>query len=275
MNHPFPAQAAKLADLALDALGPDRAGGERGDALASPVASACVALARRQWAAVLGNLTPDHGGAVFSKYLERSAALGAKHLPGPWLRALGVARCDLACSASKEALRGLLADVALPALEVAFGGDCDEARAVALAHFAERLVACADWEPFRAGAVAADLADLDATLEALFRKLDDDWYVRKPSKAARVGERLGAAALRLMVATVARMPRDLYGAHLELFVSKRLPGQEKRAKFPTSKAPLLVVFHSIRLIFGRAIISRNGFEAWVLFLERARVERSR
>ncbi|KAH8047942.1 hypothetical protein JL720_15964 [Aureococcus anophagefferens] len=38
----------------------------------------------------------------------------------------------------------------------------------------------------------------------------------------------------------------------------------KRAKFPTSKAPISAVFHSFRLIFGRAIISRNGLEAWML-----------
>ena len=52
-------------------------------------------------------------------------------------------------------------------------------------------------------------------------------------------------------------------------------GQEKRAKFPTSKAPLSAVFHSFWLIFGRAIISRNGLEAWMLFPERARAEHSR
>ena len=52
-------------------------------------------------------------------------------------------------------------------------------------------------------------------------------------------------------------------------------GQDKRAKFPTSKAPFSAVFHSFRLIFGRAIISRNGLEAWMLFPERARAERSR
>ena len=47
----------------------------------------------------------------------------------------------------------------------------------------------------------------------------------------------------------------------------RLPGagQDKRAKFPTSKAPISAVFHSFRLIFGRAIISRNDLEAWMLF----------
>ena len=52
-------------------------------------------------------------------------------------------------------------------------------------------------------------------------------------------------------------------------------GQDKRAKFPTSKAPISAVFHSFRLIFGRAIISRSGLEAWMFFLERARAEHSR
>jgi len=48
------------------------------------------------------------------------------------------------------------------------------------------------------------------------------------------------------------------------------PGQEKGAKFPTSKALISVVFHSFWLIFGRAIIPRSALEAWMLFLERAR-----
>ena len=55
----------------------------------------------------------------------------------------------------------------------------------------------------------------------------------------------------------------------------RGPGQDKSAKFPTSKAPSSAGFHSFRLIFGRAIISRNGLEAWMLFPERARAEHSR
>ena len=50
---------------------------------------------------------------------------------------------------------------------------------------------------------------------------------------------------------------------------------EKRAKFPTSKAPLSAIFHSFRLIFGRAIISRSAFDAWMLFPERSRAEHSR
>ena len=52
-------------------------------------------------------------------------------------------------------------------------------------------------------------------------------------------------------------------------------GQDKRAKFPTSKPHISAVFHSFRLIFGRAIISPNTLEAWMLFPERARAEHSR
>jgi len=53
------------------------------------------------------------------------------------------------------------------------------------------------------------------------------------------------------------------------------PGQHKRATCPTSKAPISAVFHSFRLILGRAIVSRNGLEAWMPFLERASAEHSR
>ena len=52
-------------------------------------------------------------------------------------------------------------------------------------------------------------------------------------------------------------------------------GQDKSATCPTSKAPSSAVFHSFRLSFGRAIISRTGLEAWMLFPERARAEHSR
>ena len=55
---------------------------------------------------------------------------------------------------------------------------------------------------------------------------------------------------------------------------RREPGQEKSAKFPTLEAHISVVFHSFRLIFGRAIISRSGLDAWMLFPERARAEHS-
>ena len=68
--------------------------------------------------------------------------------------------------------------------------------------------------------------------------------------------------------------------YLTGFVDKRTiekyePGQQKRAKFPTSKAHISAVFHSFWLIFGQAIISRNGLEARMLFPERERAEHSR
>ena len=58
-------------------------------------------------------------------------------------------------------------------------------------------------------------------------------------------------------------------------VRERVPGQEKRATCPTSKAPLSAVFHSFWPIFGRAIFSWNGLDAWMLFSERARAAHSR
>ena len=51
--------------------------------------------------------------------------------------------------------------------------------------------------------------------------------------------------------------------------------QGSKRERPTSKAHISAVFHSFRLIFGRAIISRNGLEAWMLLSERARAEHSR
>jgi len=64
---------------------------------------------------------------------------------------------------------------------------------------------------------------------------------------------------------------DLVGAFATRAALERAPfawsqsGQQKGAKFPTSKAHISAGFHSFRLIFGRAIISRNGLEAWMLF----------
>ena len=65
------------------------------------------------------------------------------------------------------------------------------------------------------------------------------------------------------------------GVARDFHLAKRHSGQQKRAKFPTSKAPISAIFHSFRLIFGRAIISWNGLEAWMLFPGRSRAEHSR
>ena len=82
-------------------------------------------------------------------------------------------------------------------------------------------------------------------------------------------------SLELQIAALyGEVDRCLEGAGLPAVAPAWTAGQEKRAKFPTSKAPISAVFHSFRLIFGRAIISRNGLEAWMLFPERARAEHS-
>jgi len=53
------------------------------------------------------------------------------------------------------------------------------------------------------------------------------------------------------------------------------PAREKSARFPSSKAPLSAVVRSFRPMFGRAIISRRGLDAWMRVPERARAARSR
>ena len=88
---------------------------------------------------------------------------------------------------------------------------------------------------------------------------------------------LGAEAVesRSAIDVFLRDPLPGVASKENLPAKGKRPGQHKRAKFPTSKAPISAFFHSFRLIFGRAIISRNGLEAWMLFLERARAEHSR
>ena len=49
-----------------------------------------------------------------------------------------------------------------------------------------------------------------------------------------------------------------------------IPARDKGATCPPSKAPIPAVFHSFRLMCGRAILSRNGLDAWMLFLRNAR-----
>ena len=77
-------------------------------------------------------------------------------------------------------------------------------------------------------------------------------------------------AMPLDAAMGTRIPRDrrwvLDGRrNVADYDAMSLPGQHKRAKFPTSKAHISAVLHSFWLIFGRVIIPRNGLEAWMLF----------
>ena len=95
---------------------------------------------------------------------------------------------------------------------------------------------------------------------ATWRSAPPGWRAAHGALVARLAALVGDARDRASV-------RDL--------VPWLLAGQDKRAKFPTSKARISAVFRSFRLIFGRAIISWNGLEAWMLFPEHARAEHSR
>ena len=82
--------------------------------------------------------------------------------------------------------------------------------------------------------------------------------------ARRAAAEVGRRVRRVDVQRGAAPGRDGRGDRAARAVvgrAEQAPGQDKRAKFPTSKAPFSVVFRSFRLIFGRAIISRNGLEA--------------
>ena len=96
-----------------------------------------------------------------------------------------------------------------------------------------------------------------------------DHYMASPSSATAA-----LACMQEIQAQCFRLGIPLVTRHREVAPNQYESGQHKRAKFPTSKAPISAVFHSFRLIFGRAIISRNGLEAWMLFPERARAEHS-
>ena len=98
-----------------------------------------------------------------------------------------------------------------------------------------------------------DLRDAREATEATPRRNPDAPDRGGASAVPRMTTR-GAAARPPSAAAAAAAPEPRYRG-----VSAT--GQHKRAKFPTSKAPISAVFHSFWLIFGRAIISRNGLEA--------------
>jgi len=108
-------------------------------------------------------------------------------------------------------------------------------------------------------------ADLSLGEDARFLRSADPRVVRYHRDAS-------ASCLHVQHGENATKSVALESAGPDFLAASPLAGQEKRAKFPTSKAPISADFHSFRLIFGRAIISRNGLEAWMLFLERARAE---
>ena len=67
-------------------------------------------------------------------------------------------------------------------------------------------------------------------------------------------------------------------SHAQVFYRVRacfVRGRKRVRRWPTSKAPISVVFHSFWLIFGRVVVSRNGLEALMFFLECARAKHPR
>ena len=109
--------------------------------------------------------------------------------------------------------------------------------------------------------VAAPLRLADLVAQALDEVLGDARALRARPRALELGPRVAEGR-----------PQRL---DEHVLLAARRPGQEKGAKFPTSKAPISVVFRSFRPIFGRAIISRSALDAWMFSPERARAERSR
>jgi len=124
------------------------------------------------------------------------------------------------------------------------------------------VVVCSAYEFEQLKPRSDEVAELDR-----LRESEVCCPVRSDELFALADEPAGKAAT-LLQAHVSRAP-------FSAFTLASDAGQDKRAKFPTSKPPISAGFHSFRLIFGRAIISRNGLEAWMLFPGRARAERSR
>jgi len=167
-----------------------------------------------------------------------------------------------------------------PLLDKVIGGDAVDAAAFEPAYEAFRLAAVMN--PGDSAEARDELArikelrarldgdDVETTAEAVGRRVPGvpfetcrgDGDPRRPTRVVGGGPR--APLRRRRARRVQHGPRG------------RRPGagRDESATRPTSKAPISAVFHSFRLIFGRAIISRNDIDAWMCFPERARAAHS-
>ena len=178
----------------------------------------------------------------------------------------------------REARREAGAAFAPPG-ENPFGAAPPEA---ALAHYeAALLAAAAHWgdrrmeamerfRDLRDGRYDGDLEDLRRAALDLAASTDADREERALAATARLAPgdlarrraaRLGAAGAAARADAAEAERRALEAARA---ARESGAGRHERATCPTSKAPISAVFHSFRLIFGRASISRNGLEAWML-----------
>lgn len=203
------------------------------------ISEACRDAAAAQWAAAVGNLTPERADVVLDAF--RARCEGLKQLHTTLLGSLLFVRVDLTDASSRRALDETL-EMLMTALDWYLASSSsseakkqipDEETALACVRCLETLVrAPENWESVRHGESEQLLRDLDASFAALFKRIDEVWAPRKATTAShpRLTRDLAAALTSLMVTVFVRMPQDSYGANLELFVNKRLqkPAMDKK-----------------------------------------------
>ena len=111
---------------------------------------------------------------------------------------------------------------------------------------------------------------------AFYCSVCSGWFVASEPRVDgddRAAEAPGGGDARAQPAQKAvPTPREIYagleehvvGQHsvkMALSVAVHNQGRKRVRRWPTSKAPISVAFHSFWLTFGRVIISRNGLEA--------------
>lgn len=207
------------------------------------VADACRRAASDQWAAAVGNVTPERGAAVLRAFCATTAHV----LDARVLDLVRFVRLDLFDSTTRDALTETL-DCLVPALDTYLTASPkdhqhesqrlrDEAAALACVSTVDKLLKAGNWEAVRVDEAtkqlnATALSMLDAALAGLFVKIDDVWAPRKATTTShpRLTRDMHHRLVELMITVVGRLPADVYGAQLEIFVSKRLqkPAMDKK-----------------------------------------------
>lgn len=215
----------------------------RGRGAFDAVADACRCAASDQWAAAVGNVTPERGAAVLRAFCATTTHV----LDARVLDLVRFVRLDLFDSTTRDALAETL-DCLVPALDTYLTASAkdhqhesqrlrDEAAALACVSTVDKLLKAGNWEAVRVDEAskqlkATTLSALDATLAGLFIKVDDVWAPRKATTAShpRLTRDIHHRLVELMITVVGRLPADVYGAQLEIFVSKRLqkPAMDKK-----------------------------------------------
>jgi len=199
--------------------------------------------ATEQWAAALGNLTPERGAMVLELIVIEPCT--GKHALGSAVLGLTrFIRLNLHHAPSREAfvravqaLIGTLDNYLFQGVKdvpknVVLSKNAplrDEISAQACVTALEVLVSAIDIEDVRLEG-SIDLDQVDNELHSLFKRIDEVWAPRKMTPLPRLSKSINNALSTLAVACMVRLPRDIYGANLELFVNKRLqkPAMDKK-----------------------------------------------